>query len=77
MKILRKAKKEGYFIKCVLVITINPQINITRIKLRVAAGGHNVEKSKVIDRYYKLIDNIKNLIDICDIVNVYDNMDTL
>lgn len=49
LEILRKAKKEGYFIKCVFVLTIDPQINISRIKSRVAAGGHDVEKIKVID----------------------------
>ena len=76
MEILRKAKKEGYFIKCVFVLTIDPQINIARIKSRVAAGGHDVEKSKVIDRYYKSISNIKKLLDICDIMHVYDNTDT-
>ena len=68
-------KKEGYFIKCVFVLTIDPQINIARIKSRVAAGGHDVEKSKVIDRYYKSINNIKKLLDICDIMHVYDNTD--
>ena len=51
------------------------QINIVRIKSRVAAGGHDVESSKVIDRYYKSIKNIKNLLDICDIMHVYDNTD--
>ena len=76
LEILRKAKKEGYFIKCVFVLTIDPQINIARIKSRVAAGGHDVEKSKVIDRYYKSINNIKKLLDICDIMHVYDNTDT-
>jgi len=76
LEILRKAKKEGYFIKCVFVLTIDPQINIARIKSRVAAGGHDVEKSKVIDRYYKSISNIKKLLDICDIMHVYDNTDT-
>lgn len=55
MEILRKAKKEGYFIKCVFVLTIDPQINIARIKSRVAAGGHDVEKSKVIDIINQLI----------------------
>ena len=64
MEILRKAKKEGYFIKCVFVLTIDPQINIARIKSRVAAGGHDVEKSKVIDRYYKSINNIKKLVEL-------------
>lgn len=73
LDILRKAKKEGYFIKCVFVLTVNPQINIARIESRVANGGHNVESSKVIDRYYKSINNIKELLEICDIMHVYDN----
>ncbi|MFR8168620.1 MAG: zeta toxin family protein [Lachnospiraceae bacterium] len=76
LDILRNAKKGGYFIKCVFVLTIDPQINIVRIESRVAAGGHNVENSKVIERYYKSISNIKTLLDICDIMHVYDNTDT-
>lgn len=59
LDILRKAKEEGYFIKCVFVLTADPQINVARIESRVASGGHDVETSKVIDRYYKSIDNIK------------------
>ena len=73
LNILRKAKEEGYFIKCVFVLTIDPQINIARIESRVASGGHNVDSGKVIERYYKSINNIKELLDICDIVHVYDN----
>lgn len=76
LNILRKAKEQGYFIKCVFVLTIDPQINISRIESRVALGGHNVEKTKVIDRYYKSINNIKELLDICDIMHVYDNTET-
>ncbi len=30
----------------------------------------------MIDRYYKSISNIKKLLDICDIMHVYDNTDT-
>ena len=76
LKILRKAKEEGYFIKCVFVLTVDPQINIARIESRVAAGGHNVASDKVIERYYKSINNIKELLNICDIVHVYDNTKT-
>ena len=60
LNILRKAKEEGYFIKCVFMLTVDPQINIARIESRVAAGGHNVDSSKVIERYYKSINNIKS-----------------
>lgn len=76
LDILRKAKEEGYFIKCVFVLTVNPQINIVRIESRVASGGHNVDSRKVIERYYKSISNIKELLKICDIVHVYDNIET-
>ena len=76
LDILRKAKEEGYFIKCVFVLTIDPQINIARIGSRVAAGGHNVEGSKVINRYYKSIEYIKKLLEICDIMHIYDNTET-
>lgn len=76
LNILRKAKIEGYFIKCVFVLTVDPKINITRIQSRVASGGHNVDSSKVVNRYYKSINNIKELIEICDIVHVYDNTET-
>ncbi len=31
---------------------------------------------KVIERYYKSINNIKELLNICDIVHVYDNTKT-
>lgn len=76
LNILRKAKEEGYFIKCVFVLTVDPKINIPGIESRVAAGGHDVDSSKVIERYYKSISNIKVLLDICDIMHVYDNTET-
>lgn len=41
--------------------------------MRVANGGHFVEKDKILSRYYKSLTNIKNLLEICDIMHVYDN----
>lgn len=73
LDILRKAKSEGYFIKCIFVLTVDPHINIARVEARVAQGGHNVDKDKIISRYKKSLSNIKELIDICDILHVYDN----
>ena len=64
MNILRKAKEEGYFIKCVFVLTNDPQINITRVETRVLNGGHDVDKEKIISRYYKSLSHIKELMDI-------------
>lgn len=73
LDILRTAKKNGYFIKCVFVLTADPSINILRVDARVAAGGHPVEKDKIVSRYYKALANIPELMELCDILHVYDN----
>lgn len=73
MDILEKAKANGYFIKCIFVLTVHPDINVSRVESRVAAGGHDVDKNKITSRYYKSIGNIKTLIELCDILHVYDN----
>lgn len=73
MDILRKAKEEGYFLKGVFVLTTNPVINLARIHSRVALGGHDVSREKVISRYWKSLANINELLELCDILHVYDN----
>ena len=73
LDLLKKAKEAGYFIKCVFILTVDPTINIARVEARVASGGHNVNREKIVSRYYKALRNIKVLMEICDILHVYDN----
>ena len=42
LDLLIKAKKQGYFIRCIYVLTSSPQINILRVKARSESGGHDV-----------------------------------
>ncbi len=52
----------------------NPLINVARIEARVILGGHDVDHNKIIERYHKSLNNIKILIiELCDILHVYDN----
>lgn len=71
--ILEKAKSEGYFIKCIFVLMIDASVNVARVAARVALGGHNVEEDKIRSRYEKSLGNIGRLLEICDILHVYDN----
>lgn len=73
LDILEEAKVEGYFIKCIFVLTIDPLINVARVATRVAFGGHDVERKTIIRRYYNSLKNIKRLMELCDILHVYDN----
>ena len=73
LKLLEKAKMNGFFIRCVYVLTVDPEINILRVKSRVASGGHDVPKDIIKKRYYKALGLLPDLIKICDICHVYDN----
>lgn len=71
--LLKRAKKQGYFIKCIYVLTADPMINVMRVKSRFAAGGHDVPQDKILSRYTKALNLIPELIQVCDIFHLYDN----
>ena len=73
LDLLIKAKENGYFIRCIYVLTSKPEINLVRIRIREKSGGHGVPNDKVISRYYKALDLLPELINVCDIVHIYDN----
>lgn len=73
LKLLQKAKQQGYFIKCIYVLTANSMINVMRVKSRVASGGHDVPKEKILSRYTKALEIIPEVIKVCDIFHLYDN----
>ena len=73
IRILRAAKEAGYFIKCVFVLTASADLNVARVRSRASLGGHDVDPGKVRERYRKSLSNISVLMEICDILHVYDN----
>ena len=73
LKLLKKAKEKGYFIRCIYILTSNYNINIARINIREAMGGHGVPEEKVKSRYKKALRLIPELVDVCDILHIYDN----
>ena len=73
LKLLKKAKEKGYFLRCIYVLTSDYKINIARVSMRESMGGHGVPEEKIKSRYYKALDLISELVEICDIVHIYDN----
>ena len=71
--LLKKAKEQGYFIRGIYVLTSNVDINVARISAREALGGHGVPEEKVRARYVRALKLIPKLVEICDILHVYDN----
>jgi len=73
--LLQRAKENGYFIRSHYVITADPEINVGRVLQRVANGGHDVPKEKIISRYYRSAKFVKDLVVVSDVCNIYDNTD--
>ena len=73
LKLLQLARDKGYFIRCVYVLTVDPRVNVLRVKTRVANGGHNVPQNKIIARYKRGLKLIPQLLAVCDICHIYDN----
>lgn len=73
LDLLIEAKNKGYFIRCIYVLTVDPQINVLRVKSRFAKGGHDVPSEKIISRYHKALDLLPELIQVCDVCHIYDN----
>lgn len=73
IRLLKRAKEKGFFIRCYYVLTADPIINVFRIKTRVATGGHDVPEEKIVGRYYRALALVKELLKICDICHIYDN----
>lgn len=73
LKLLQKAKEKGYFIRCIYVLTKDVEINVMRVESRESSGGHGVPPDKIRSRYTKALNLIPQLVDICDIMHIYDN----
>jgi predicted ABC-type ATPase len=73
LNLLRKARENGYFVRGIYVLTNNPGVNVARVNAREALGGHGVPEDKIRSRYTKALALIPQLVEVCDILHVYDN----
>lgn len=76
LKLLKRAKESGFFIRCYYVLTASPYINVARVSGRVLAGGHDVPVDKIVSRYHKALALVHELVPVCDVCHIYDNSDT-
>lgn len=71
--LLQRAKEKGYFIRGIYVLTCNADINVARVNAREVLGGHGVPEEKIRSRYDKALALIPRLVEVCDVLHIYDN----
>lgn len=75
MRILHEARENGYFIRCIYVLTKDPKINTERIKNRLQLGGNDLSEEVVCERYERALRQIPQLIALSDSIHIFDNTD--
>lgn len=73
LNLLRRAKENGFFLRSFFVLTSSADVNVARVKGRVQEGGHDVPEEKIRSRYDRSLANVRALVDISDVCNIYDN----
>ena len=73
LKLMQRAKDNGYDITTIYVLTESPEINIQRVKKRVTEGGHDVEADKIRIRYDRCMSLLPEVIKISNQMLLYDN----
>lgn len=73
LKLLHKAKTAGYKTLLIYITTGNPEINIKRVEMRVANGGHHIAISDIIRRFHRSIASLPDYLKRVDEAFLVDN----
>lgn len=73
IELLDNARVQGFRNYLYFVATESPEINVSRVQIRVREGGHNVPHKKIRDRYYRTLDNLTAAIRVTNRAYIYDN----
>lgn len=67
------AKERGFAIRLIYVLLSSPQLNIERVRLRVAKGGHDVPEEKITERRERSLEQLPWFLAQADDAWLFDN----
>jgi predicted ABC-type ATPase len=73
VELLKYAQSIGYRTYLYYVATEGPEINVSRVKLRVGQGGHPVPEDKIIKRYHASLALLSKAIKHTNRAYIFDN----
>jgi predicted ABC-type ATPase len=72
---LKETERAGYTVLLIFIGISKPEISEDRVTMRVLQGGHDVPTDKIMERYPRVMSNLKRaLVELAN-VRVYDNSD--
>lgn len=73
LEVMKNARKLGYRVYLYFITTIDPTINIERVKARTEKGGHSVPTERIISRYNNALNNLYKAVKLSDRAFLIDN----
>lgn len=73
IELLCLAQAKGYRTYLYYVATEAPEINVSRVRHRVKAGGHPVPEDKIASRYYRSLDLLESAVACTHRAYIFDN----
>ncbi|NCU05120.1 MAG: hypothetical protein GXC73_14160 [Chitinophagaceae bacterium] len=70
---LKQSLNAGYKNYLYFICTVDPAINIARVKQRVLSGGHDVPEEKILKRYDESLLVLPQIIPLCHRIYLFDN----
>lgn len=56
IELIKSAKAKGFKVYYYFICTMDPMINVQRVKNRVVQGGHDVDEERIRSRYYRSLE---------------------
>jgi predicted ABC-type ATPase len=73
IELLESSKSFGFRNYLYFVATEDPEINISRVHIRVKEGGHDVPVDKIVSRYHRSLNNLLGAIRATNRAYIFDN----
>jgi predicted ABC-type ATPase len=75
LQLIAQAKAAGFVVALHVVALDDPKQLVARVSQRVREGGHAVPREKILSRYPRTLDNLRQALLLVDVAYVYDARD--
>lgn len=70
---IRKWRNAGWTVVLYYLYLPSPAVSVSRVKERVAAGGHDIPMDAILRRYPRSLENLFYYSEVCDMTLCFDN----
>lgn len=72
-QLVDRAHEHGFRVRLIYVVLDNVELNVERVRIRVAKGGHDVPEDKIRERRLRSLEQLSWFFDHADMADIFDN----